>query len=153
MEGCVYSKHDPELRSWVRDEQRPCIIQSDIVLRCIGQGNWSQSILQGRATPMRDRGQSPSLQISTSHDSSSFTTKLQFVWQGQSLNLSLQPIWLLSGRPVTTPAPKIWCRWPALHASHAHLLSLQPLETWWENNSSINKGWQLLLSWPSLMFI
>lgn len=68
--------------SWVKDEQWPCIIQSDTVLRHIGQGNWSQSCLQGR------RGQLPweieaeahrGIAINTSHDLNSFTTKWQFM--------------------------------------------------------------------------
>lgn len=85
--------------SWVKDEQRPCIIQSDTVLRHIGQGNWSQSCLRGRAGQLlwETEAEAPlwhllstlvmtwtvSLQSSSSCD------------RGQSLNFPPQPIELL----------------------------------------------------------
>lgn len=152
--------------SWVKDEQRPCIIQGDTVLRHIGPGNWSQSCLQGRA------GQLPweieaeahrGIAINTSHDlfptvslqSSSLCDRVK-VW------IFLHSPSSSPQRPVTTQREQHWkydqhniahtrCHTILPDATLQYLLSLLPM--WWEKIYSINTDWQLILSWPNLMFI
>lgn len=128
--------------SWVKDEQRPCIIQSDTVLWHTGQGNWSQSFPQGRADQLPCETEAEAhrgIAINTRHDLNSFTTKWQFMWQGQSLNFLLQPIKLL---PFTTLHKQLW-KYDAVdqqcithktpHGPVRHrLLTWTPKGAWWE---------------------
>ena len=125
--------------SWVKDEQKPCIIQSDTVLWHIGRGNWSQSRLKGRAgRPPGDTeaGAHRGIAVNTSLDLNSFPTKNQFMWQGPKSEFSFAAYQVAPRRPVSDAADQ-------------HTL----MGKRWGNINSLNAGWQLLLTWPNSMFI